>query len=297
MNWCTPSSGKVLSLIFIVLHLVPIAVAGTHPSKGVEPPSDSLPVCIYTGKGIHDGASASLTDQIRESQTVESVFKITDPSMLDRFLQMHEKEKVCYVVPGGNTRETVDHLGAKRDPIYSKMKNAVNRGSNYLGVCCGGNLACSRLIMKMDSTSYEFMSADKLLGLLDAHSNFFSHSITGREGAEGKWVKLRKGLPEKAEEFDVYWNRGSYYSNLAGHIQVVAEYTDSVAKTAPSVLCGRFGKGTVIVSAAHPELDPEAARRLFGTGCPPPSLEDPVVRQKELLEELFVKAGIKGHEE
>ncbi|MEO5969146.1 MAG: BPL-N domain-containing protein [Bdellovibrionia bacterium] len=267
--------------------------AATRQEKNVSRnPADI--VCLYSGKGIHAAASDKLAAKLRREYDSQNVFEMTDPSYLQNFLKDNTENKVCFVIPGGNTTEVVKGMGEKKEAIFSGVKKSVGKGSEYVGICCGANLACRKLLWNASNPPMPYMKSDQLLGLLDADACFFSHEMQAAEGQEGKWVSIKETQPgtggTKPAPYKVYWNRGSYYLNLSKDIEVVAKYQDATVPEAPGVICGKFGKGSVIACAVHPEISHHDANEVFQKSCSSPTLNEDMEKQAALFHKVFRKS-------
>jgi glutamine amidotransferase-like uncharacterized protein len=293
---------KHLQIVVLLLNTlslfwpVRVVFAGNVPSSHQAKSASANPadiVCLYSGKGIHHEASDNLVAKLRSEYESQNVFEMTDPAYLEKFLKESHENKVCFVIPGGNTTEVVKGMGEKKEAIFKDVKKSVGKGSKYVGICCGANLACQRLLWNASNPPMPYMKSDQLLGLLDADACFFSHEMSAAEGQEGKWVSLKESQPgtdgTKPAPFQVYWNRGSYYLNLSKDVEVVAKYQDATVQEAPAVICGKFGKGSVVACAVHPEISHLDASRVFQKSCNSPNINEDMKKQAALFHEIFKK--------
>lgn len=267
-------------------------------NSGSESDSDSESekvVCLYTGQGISPLAAARLEKKLRKTgaltQRPESFYEIKDPSQLESFLSSKDKNSVCLVVPGGNTYQLTLGMGNKRDHIFRQIRSSVASGGSYLGICCGANLACSRLMYGTDSKAEELLGPELSLGLLKVDACFFSHTVDRSlpDFKMGKWVSVQT----ESDSFPVYWNQGSHYSKVSSDVCVLATYRDSIVRDAPSILYGNFGKGRVVACAVHPEFSYKAVQRDFHLACS--SSDDPnadLKKQKEAMDMILEKVDL-----
>ena len=128
------------------------------------------------------------------------------------------------IIPGGNFVDIGNSLtsGAARN-----VRNAVQHGLNYLGICAGGFFA--------GNSPYN--------GL-----NLTSGVRFGFYAAEGRGI--RKAVVAIASAggltLDQYWEDGPQF---AGWGAVVGKYPDGT----PAIVEGSFGSGWVVLAGVHPE--------------------------------------------
>jgi len=135
------------------------------------------------------------------------------------------------IVPGGNFEEMGNRLAPETS---AKIREAVQSGLNYLGVCAGGFIAGNSPYNGFNLTS-------------GVQFGFYAIESQGiRKAAVPISVA---GSPVA----DHYWEDGPQFT---GWGDVVAKYPDST----PAIVEGRVGEGWVILTGTHPEA-PENWRR------------------------------------
>jgi glutamine amidotransferase-like uncharacterized protein len=128
------------------------------------------------------------------------------------------------IIPGGNFIAIGDGLTSS---ATARIRNAVHRGVNYMGICAGAFLAGDGPYNSLNLTSgvqFEFY-ADESRGIRKA-----AVTITGI------------GAPA----LEQYWEDGP---QLTGWGAVVGKYPDGT----PAIVEGSSGKGWVILTGVHPE--------------------------------------------
>ncbi|MBV8842322.1 MAG: hypothetical protein JO307_05880 [Bryobacterales bacterium] len=128
------------------------------------------------------------------------------------------------IVPGGNFVDIGNSLSAS---TTTNIRNAVQSGLNYLGICAGAFFAGNSPYNGLNLTS-------------GARFRFYS--------AEDRGIR-KAAVPIASADgrtLDQYWEDGP---QLTGWGDVVAKYPDGT----PAVAEGRFGAGWVILSGVHPE--------------------------------------------
>lgn len=147
---------------------------------------------------------------------------------------MRESELRAYrlmIVPGGNYIT----IGTSLTPgTATNIRNAVQGGLNYLGICAGGLLA----------------------------GNVPNNGLNLTEGVRfGFYALVNQGIHKAAVEItsvgtpaiEHYWEDGPQFTGWGA---VVGRYPDGT----PAIVEGKSGKGWVVLSGTHPEA-PENWRR------------------------------------
>ncbi len=128
------------------------------------------------------------------------------------------------IVPGGNFVA----IGKGLNPATSgKIRNAVQGGLNYLGICAGGFFA--------GNSPYNGLN-------LTAGVSFHFYSAENQGIRKAAVAIASAGAPT----LDQYWEDGPQF---AGWGAVVGKYPDGTA----AIVEGTFGSGWVILAGVHPE--------------------------------------------
>jgi glutamine amidotransferase-like uncharacterized protein len=136
------------------------------------------------------------------------------------------------VVPGGNFIDIGNSLTAS---TTAKIRNAVQNGLNYLGICAGGFFAGN-------SGHYNGLN-------LTSGVRFSFYSAEARGTRKAAVAIAVAGGPT----LDEYWEDGPQFTGWGA---VVGKYPDGT----PAIVEGTFGSGWVILTGVHPEA-PAAWRR------------------------------------
>jgi glutamine amidotransferase-like uncharacterized protein len=135
------------------------------------------------------------------------------------------------IVPGGNFVE----IGKGLTPnTAATLRQAVQNGLNYLGICAGAFFAGNSPYNGLNLTS------GVRFGFYAAESRGIRKAAVPIAGA---------GTPA----LDQYWEDGPQFT---GWGEIVAKYPDGT----PAVVEGSFGRGWVVLSGVHPEA-PASWRR------------------------------------
>ncbi|TKA74573.1 hypothetical protein B0A55_06307 [Friedmanniomyces simplex] len=170
------------------------------------------------------------------------------------------------VMPGGADLgycRTLNGEGNRR------IKQYVQMGGSYLGLCAGGYYGCSRCEFEVGKKSMEVVG-DRELGFFQgtcrglAFPGFVYHSEAGTRAAEMKVNReaLATGGGIVPESLRVYYNGGGVFVDAeklkSRGVEVLASYTDELAvesgeANAAVVYC-KVGDGGAILTGPHPEF-------------------------------------------
>jgi biotin--protein ligase len=196
-------------------------------------------VLIYDGPGV-----TNLQKQLL------SVLK----GMLGNYDVMLVSETILNNSPWENTTKLIVMPGG-RDLLFlsaldphgiRKIKDYVERGGNYLGLCAGAYFACSEIEFELHRPFYEVIGPrplqfipGKAVGSVAANFHY------GTElGAQAMKLQTQHG-----DHFSVYVNGGPCF-RLTDHAEVIASYESGE----PAIVKTKVGKGTCLVSGPHIEV-------------------------------------------
>ena len=128
------------------------------------------------------------------------------------------------IVPGGNF---IDIGNGLTSSTTANIRNAVQSGLNYLGICAGGFFAGNSGYNGLNLTS------GVRFGFYSAEDRGIRKAAVPIAGA---------GAPT----LDQYWEDGPQFTGWGA---VVGKYPDGT----PAIVEGTFGSGWVILSGVHPE--------------------------------------------
>ena len=169
------------------------------------------------------------------------------------------------VMPGGADLgycRTLNGEGNRR------IKQYVQMGGSYLGLCAGGYYGCSRCDFEVGKKGMEVVG-DRELGFFPgtcrglAFPGFVYHSEAGTRAAELKVNReaLATGNSIAPESFRAYYNGGGVFVDAeklkARGVEVLASYTDELAVESgdakAAVIYCKIGEGAAILTGPHPE--------------------------------------------
>ena len=231
--------------------LISIALTGCGSSRFATS-IGAGPVLLFTGTGTSSNDVAAIKEILNSTRLSYSPI---DTFQLNRMTESQIAGYRLFIVPGGNFVE----MGNGLTPgAIANVRNAVNGGMNYLGICAGGFLAGS---FPAPNQSFNLTSGVKF-GFYSAEKNGIRKGAVTITSAEG-------------QALDQYWEDGPQFT---GWGQVVGKYPDGT----PAIVQGTVGKGWVVLIGIHPEA-PASWRRGM-------TFHTPVSADTEFAQRLIVAA-------
>jgi glutamine amidotransferase-like uncharacterized protein len=243
-----------LCRVLIIASLVLISTAftacgvradkGSIPAKGANAsaPTTSTPltsggiapIVLFNGTGTSPNDVAAVETVLNSNHLNYST---ANSSQLNNMPESQLRGYRLLIVPGGNF---IDIGNSLTSSTTTNIRNAVQNGLNYLGICAGGFLAGnSSYYNGLNLTSgvrFSFYSAE---------SRGIRKAVVAIAGAGGPTL-------------DQYWEDGPQFT---GWGEVVGKYPDGT----PAVVEGTSGSGWVILSGIHPEAPANWRRGMIFT--------------------------------
>ena len=212
----SPAKCLFLASLSAVLASTPLTSCRASRDQGMR-----TGILLFSGTGTSPGDVAAI-------QTILSKEHLTYSAVSSSELNGMSREQIggyyLLIVPGGNFERIGNSLSSN---TTTNIRNAVQDGLNYLGICAGAFLA--------GNSPYN--------GL-----NLTSGSRFGFYAAEAKGIR-KTAVPitvAQGPTLDQYWEDGP---QLTGWGAVVGRYPDGT----PAIVEGTFGSGWLILSGVHPE--------------------------------------------
>ena len=202
-------------LWILVLILIPIAFTACTPAPG------SAPILLFNGTGTSANDVAAVETVLNGNHLKYST---ANSSQLNRMSESQIREYRLLIVPGGNF---VDIGNSLTSSTTANIRNAVQNGLNYLGICAGG-----------------FFAGDSPYNGLNLSSGVRFHFYAAENRGIRKAAVAIAGAG--AATLDQYWEDGPEFTGWGA---VVGKYPDGT----PAIVEGTFGKGWVILAGVHPE--------------------------------------------
>jgi glutamine amidotransferase-like uncharacterized protein len=213
----------------------------------------SAPILLFDGGGASPGDVEAFQTLLKDNHLS---YSLADSHQLNAMGESQIREFRLLIVPGGNFIKIGNGLTAR---AAANIRNAVQNGVNYLGVCAGAFYAGNSLYNGLNLTS-------------GVRFGFYSAEARGIRKAAVP-IQLADG-----RTLDQYWEDGP---ELSGWGDVLAKYPDGT----PAIVEGTVGKGRVVLSGVHPEA-PESWRRGM-------SFRTPAVVDNAYLVTLLSRVGLR----
>lgn len=212
-----------------------------------------MSVSIYSDRGASELGTASL-EMVFEEKSQFYVKKVTADDILNGVLDKTD----IFIMPGGADLPYCERLNGKGN---EKIREFVERGGTYIGICAGAYYACRRIRFKGRDYS---VTGDRELGFFEGTAegslpfltdgNYYSDN-----GAESKAMIPLK-FREKIYDGYFYYHGGPMFipdSIADSRHKVIARYTDNT----PAIVKGKIGKGSYLISGVHFEIQAEVYRK------------------------------------
>jgi glutamine amidotransferase-like uncharacterized protein len=189
---------------------------GVHGNEG-----GAAPILLFKGKGTSPNDVAAVETILNGNHLSYST---VNSSHLNAMGEAQLRGYRLLIVPGGNF---IDIGKGLTSSTTGKIRNAVQSGLNYLGICAGGFFAGNSGFNGLNLTS-------------GVRFGFYSAEVRGIRKAA---VPIGgAGSPT----LDQYWEDGPQFTGWGA---VVGKYPDGT----PAIVEGTFGSGWVVLSGVHPE--------------------------------------------
>ncbi len=212
----------LLTAVCVVLIATLIAACGVSDDKDSGPEPDSMaPILLFNGTGTSPGDTAAL-EKILSGEGLG--YSTVHSRQLNGMTESQIRNHRLVIVPGGNFEQIGNHLNPA---TTANIRNAVQSGLNYLGICAGAFFAGNSPYNGLNLTAgvrFEFYAAEAR-GIRKT-----AVAITTADG----------------NTLDHYWEDGP---QLGGWGTIVGKYPDGT----PAIVQGTSGNGWVILAGIHPE--------------------------------------------
>ncbi len=220
-------------LLTVVLALGALAANGCKNARESAIPLTSntpAPILLFNGTGTSAG-DVNQFERILDEHHLQ--YSLVNSGQLNEMSDARLRSYRLLIIPGGNF---IDMGNSLPQPATAKVREAVQNGLNYLGICAGGLLAGDSI---RNHNCFNLTSGVR-----------FDFYAAVRRGVHKDVVAIRgSGTPT----LDQYWEDGPQFT---GWGDVVGKYPDGT----PAVVEGKAGAGWVILSGVHPEA-PASWRR------------------------------------
>ncbi len=201
---------------------------------------------IYDGKGWSDGVTAFVEFLKWKKISYQKISPsyINNTKLLDNF-------KAIYF-PGGDADDYVAELTKGG---IDNIRNFVNSGGGYIGICAGAEFASDVLIWNGVSIEYPLkLFHGQAIGPYDEIARYPVYDMT--------MVTLNSeniiNKNEPAERSVLYFGGTSFHPYDNSSINIIATYNE--LNNLPAAINFNYGNGKVVLIGPHPEIDEESDR-------------------------------------
>lgn len=209
-----------------------------------------MKILVYLDEGVDPTSFKQTWKSLKEEvDSSYSLVRVNHRHLIDT---SWENDAIMLVIPGG--RDTPYHeklSGTGTD----KIKNFVNNGGLYLGICAGAYFGCSAIEFEKGTPSETCCKRDLAffpgLGVGSAYgSGVFKYNTHD----DARAAKILWDTENLSLETWAYYNGGCFFADAENYdeVSVLARYGD-IADNPPVVVLCRVGKGKAILCGAHPE--------------------------------------------
>jgi glutamine amidotransferase-like uncharacterized protein len=207
---------SILIIASLVVLSTVFAACGLRGEKG-----GIAPILLFDGSGTSPGDVAAVKAVLHGNHLNYST---ADSLRLNGMAESQIRGYRLLIVPGGNFVNIGNGLTSS---TTANIRNAVENGLNYLGICAGGFFAGNSGYNGLDLTS-------------GVGFHFYAAEARGiRKAAVAIAVA---GAPT----LDQYWEDGPQFTGWGA---VVCKYPEGT----PAIVEGQFGSGWVVLTGVHPE--------------------------------------------
>lgn len=159
-------------------------------------------------------------------------------------------EVALFVMPGGAATPFLQKLQTLGN---EKIRDYINNGGNYLGICAGAYYGCAKVDFEKGVPGAEISRTSGLLNLLNAEAvgtlrNEFNLRPFARNASASAAVRLV--WKNDQELLYSHYHGGSKFVGSSDDFEILARYSD-VEDMPAAIIGGNLGKGRVILSGVH----------------------------------------------
>ncbi|MDF2577204.1 MAG: biotin-protein ligase [Chlamydiales bacterium] len=230
--------GKILPLLFMLIY--------TFAAQVVYASSKNT-VYIYKDDGVSEESLGQTIFMLKDSSAGKYLVKTitAEEVQQDAWIEY----AVLFVIPGGADLPYVRKLNGLGN---QKIKQYVEEGGSFLGICAGAYYASSYVQFDKDGPlevlgdrELSFFQG-KAIGPILAPYDYKTHSSC----RAAKISTIFSSVPQTV----VYYNGGGFFENVESfsNTKVIATYENEL----PSIIAMTCGKGKVVLSGVHFEYNP-----------------------------------------
>jgi len=213
---------STLVTLFALLTAAGLTACRANHDSGKTLAHDNItPILLFSGTGTSAQDVAAL-EKILSRENLS--YSTANTRQLNEMSASRIREYHLLIFPGGNFEQIGNSLTAA---TTANIRNAVQSGVNYLGICAGAFFAGNSPYNGLNLT------AGPRFGFYEAEARGVRKAAVAIVDAGGQTI-------------DQYWEDGP---QLTGWGAVVGKYPDG----SPAIAEGTFGDGWLILTGVHPE--------------------------------------------
>lgn len=213
---------------------------------------EKICINVYNGPGTSEEDVGETVQTLTSLLSKEYIISTTSPEEIIH--QDWEERTALLVIPGGLDIPYTQALNGRGN---QKIRNYVQNGGAFLGICAGSYYAGSYVDFAR-GTHMEVCGSRELAffpgAVCGPHLADYVHQ--SEEGARAAEIHPTPELPfDPATHFYLYYNGGGYFvdAEKKPFIKTLAVYAES---RQPAILECQIGKGIAILSGVHFEYNP-----------------------------------------
>ena len=175
---------------------------------------------------------------------------------------INDGKPYLFVMPGGADLYYCEKLNGKGN---QEIKNYVENGGNYLGICAGAYYAAKHIIWAAN-TEHE-IKGDRELSFFNGQAIGPIKEFMETGDIEQSWSSITalSFTSEKHQDAQVRYTGGPVFiPNDTDSTYIIARYID-LPNTPPAIIKCKVGNGTALLSSPHIESTPEEWQKTIYT--------------------------------
>ena len=208
---------------------------------------------IYSDKGVSSLSVHHSYIMLKQFDIEEAKIKLINADYILEGLS--SKNDKLLIMPGGADTFYMEKLGQAGN---FKIKDYVIKGGGYLGFCAGAYFACKSIQSAIGTLNA--VSGKRKLGFYPGNiigPTLAPYSYNTKKGFKVSRIKFQQGL-KKNQILNLFYHGGGTFMKAQEfrNINILAEYTNQDRNDKAVIIQSDFGKGKVVLSGVHFEIDP-----------------------------------------
>jgi len=233
----------LIELIGIII-ILSLTISATGISKQKQMVADVL---IYTGPGTWD-------DGVTAFENFLEFKNLTWYECDDTYLENNNLEELYSTIhfPGGSSSQYNAQINENG---LQHIRDFVDNGGGYLGICGGSSFACDRVIWQEETYDYPLeLFYGVGYGPIEEIAPWPTYTTTP--------ITMNTANPinqyEPIKESIMYYGGDSYYPDEGQEMHIIGTY--DLYNNDPAAINFQYGQGRVVLFGPHPEIEEDSAR-------------------------------------